>query len=129
MIDLNDEEYRFYNHEAVAELASDISVAATDTLKYIYSNYTNQTNPEDYKYFEDKLLRASFRLLRECCVEFINAYDHYNFCSTEPYPKDKEAIEVIVERTKAYQAYKEEHFTKIVAYDEYSDYYDLLEEE
>lgn len=122
------DEMKFYNHEAVAELASTISVSVTDTLKYIYSNYAMQENAEDFKYFEDEKLRAAFRLLRDSCLDFISAYDYYNFTSTTPYPADKESHEVIMERSKAYIKELKENFDTILAYNEFSNYYDLIEE-
>ena len=122
------DEMTFYNHEEVVELASTISVSVTDAFKYIYSNYANQANAEDFKYFEDEKLRAAFRLLRDSCLDFISAYDYYNFTATTPYPADKDCFEVIMERTKAYKKELEENHDTILAYNELSNYYDLIEE-
>lgn len=122
------DEMKFYKHEEVAELASTLSVSVIDTFKYIYSNYANQVNKEDFKYFEDEKLRAAFRLLRDCCLDFISAYDYYNFTNTTPYPADRDTLEVIMERTKAYKKELEENYDTILAYKEFSNYYDLIEE-
>ena len=122
------DEMTFYNHEAVAKLASIISVNITDTLKYIHHNYVNQSNKEDIKYFEDEKLRAAFRMLRDDCLEFVNTYDYHNFCSVEPYPNDRNIMEVIVERQKAYEKAIEENHTTVLAYEDTSNYYELIEE-
>lgn len=121
------DEMTFYNHEAVAELASTISVAVTDTFKYICTNYTSQANKEDFKYFEDELLRAAFHKLRDDCLEFVQSYDYYNFTSSTPFPAEKDSAKAIMERTKAFMKAIERNSVSVLVYEEAPDYYDLVE--
>ena len=110
------DEYKFYNPEAINDFSATLSVRITDTLKYIYANYSGQTNAEDLHYFNDEMCEAFFNL-RNDCLEFVKAFDYYNFVHSEPFPKDlSEFGKVLKERTQQYQSLLNEDFKKVLAY-------------
>lgn len=71
-----DEDMRYYDADNIHDLAGDI-IAATDTLKYIYSNYALKANADDLQYYNEETKEA-FEHLRDNCADFIRAYDYYS---------------------------------------------------
>ena len=110
------DEMKFYSAEAVEDLAATIAVGVMDAFKYIYTNYANQANVEDFKYYEDEELRKAFFNLRNDCLEFVTAFDYYNFTCATPYANDGDSFNAIMERTKAYKKHLEENNTTVLTY-------------